>query len=85
MTPDPQFIVAEISKSWVGGLEVQPTGPVCRQFEQVIEVNRQRGYRLLQFQYSQSVLPATVLHLVQGQQIEPPQMNETIIAVFEKI
>lgn len=66
MTP---FIVAEVSKNWVNGYEVEP-GLLAERFEEVIEVNRQRGYRLHSFQ----------LHRVM---VAQRQLNETIVAVFE--
>jgi len=65
------FIVAEISKNWLGGLEQQPgSGLLAERFEHVIAHNRARGYRLHQFQ----------LHRIMT---APDGMNETIIAVFE--
>lgn len=67
----PPFIVAEVSKNWRGGAEVTPTGLLATQFERVIEVNRKRGYRLLTF----------ALHRLMT---APDEMNETIIAVFER-
>lgn len=66
-----RFIVAEISKNWIDG---QPAcrGPFINElFEQVIEVNRQRGYRLHSFQ----------LHRIMQ---SPRTMNETVLAVFER-
>jgi hypothetical protein len=68
----PQFIVAEVSKNWIDGVEVTPgSGLLAQQFERVIAHNAARGYRLLQYQ----------LHrMMTG----PREMNETIIAVFEK-
>jgi hypothetical protein len=68
----PAFIVAEVSKNWIGGQERTPgSGLVAEQFERVIAHNAARGYRLLQFQ----------LHrLMTG----PDELNETIIAVFEQ-
>lgn len=71
MNDDDRFIVAEVSKNWINGLEVTPTGPLCKQFEDVILVNHRRGYRLLQFQ----------LHRMM---VDFDEMNETIIAVFER-
>lgn len=65
-----QFIVAEVSKNWDRGMSPEPA-MLCEKFEEVIEFNRCRGYRLYSFQ----------LHrLVTG----PGAMNETIIAVFER-
>jgi len=68
-----QFIVAEISKSWIDGEPFDPSTPILAvQFQEVIEVNRQRGYRLVTFQ----------LHRLMPR---PDEMNETIIAVFEHV
>jgi hypothetical protein len=68
-----QFIVAEVSKNWIAGQELTPgSGLLAQQFEHVIAVNHARGYRLLTFQ----------LHRLMTQ---PDELNETIIAVFERI
>ncbi len=72
MKLDGAFIVAEVSKNWEDGFEVSPTGLLAQQFEQVIMVNHQRGYRLVQFQLHRYMTG-------------PAEMNETIIAVFERI
>ena len=65
------FIVAEISKNWINGEEASPgSGLLCQQFERVINVNFQRGYRLVSFQ----------LH---RQMVNDRDLNETIIAVFQ--
>lgn len=67
-----RFIVAEITKNWVDGAELTPrSGLLCQQFEQVINVNDTRGYRLMTFQVSQVAL-------------RPDELCETIIAVFER-
>jgi hypothetical protein len=63
------FIVAEISKSWINGSAKSPL-LISEAFEQLIEHNRQRGYRLHSFQ----------LHRLMTR---PDEMNETVIAVFE--
>jgi hypothetical protein len=64
------FIVAEISKNWRNGDEVVPgSGLLAQQFEQVINVNNERGYRLWSFQINRLMT-------------SPCEMNETIIAVF---
>lgn len=68
---DPQFIVGEVSKNWTGGKEDFATGPLCQQFENVIEVNRVRGYRLHSFQVHRLMVGSC--------------MNETVIAVFERV
>jgi hypothetical protein len=67
----PRFIVAEVSKNWRDGQEVTPTGPLAVQFERVINVNAARGYVLRQFQVHRML-------------ITPTEMNETVIAVFER-
>lgn len=68
MTP---FIVAELSKNWIDGVALVDNGLLCQLFEQCIEHNRQRGYRLHSFQ----------LHrMMTGER----ELNETIIAVFEQ-
>lgn len=64
------FIVAEISKNWK--LDMPTPGlPLHLQFEEVLATNLRRGYILDQFQ----------LHRVM---VGPDEMNETIIAVFER-
>lgn len=67
-----EFIVAEVSKSWVNGKDV--CGPtegllLSECFERIIEANRQRGYLLHFF---------SLCHTV----VNPECLNETIIAVF---
>lgn len=47
---EPRFIVGEISKNWVDGRECAPTGPLCAQFEHMINVNDRRGFALHSFQ-----------------------------------
>jgi hypothetical protein len=71
MTRWTRFIVAEVSKNWTNGRELEP-GLLAQRFEHIIEVNRQRGYRLQSFS----------LHRLQT---GPTEMNETIIAVFEHV
>jgi hypothetical protein len=70
---DPEFIVAEVSKNW-GPDSPPPTSQtcICGLFEKVIEHNRQRGYKLHSFQLHR-LLTA------------PEHMNETIVAVFQKV
>ena len=68
-----RFIVAEISKNWVQGAELHPErGPIAKQFEAVININAVRGYHLLTFS----------LHRMMSR---PDEMNETIVAVFERM
>lgn len=66
-----QFIVGEVSKNWPEESGSLP-GLVCTHFENMIEHNRQLGYRLHSFQMNR-VMTA------------PLKMNETIIAVFERM
>ncbi len=68
--PMNQFIVGEVSKNWIDGVSLEP-GLLCQQFEAMIERNRTRGYRLHSFS----------LH---RQMTKPLELNETIIAVFER-
>ena len=65
-----EFIVAEVSKNWYRG-QAMGGRLLAQQFEDVIEFNRQRGYRLYQFALHQVV-------------VSPDEMNETIIAVFRR-
>lgn len=68
-----QFIVAELSKNWVNGYPYDGCQITISQlFEQVLNVNGARGYRLLSFQ----------LHRVCP---DAESLNETIIAAFERI
>lgn len=68
---DPRFIVAEVSKNWVRDNEATIPWLLSQQFEQIVNVNYGRGYRLHSF----------TLHRLA---LSPDEMNETIIAVFEK-
>jgi hypothetical protein len=68
--PETQFIVAEVSKNWIDGHSLTPM-LIAESFERVIETNRQRGYRLLTF---------SLHRLMVGEN----EMNETIVAVFER-
>lgn len=69
---DPRFIVAEISKNWSNGEEITPgSGLLAQQFERVINVNAERGYRLIDWRLDRVI-------------INGHEMNETIIAVFER-
>jgi hypothetical protein len=66
-----QFIVAEVSKNWSLNAAGRSPEFIQQAFEKVIEVNRARGYQLHSWQ----------LHRLM---VTPEQMNETIIAVFER-
>ena len=65
------FIVAEISKSYVDGAPVSGSAPLAVSFEMVINKNHERGYRLVSFQLHRMMTRAD-------------ELNETIIAVFER-
>jgi hypothetical protein len=71
-----EFIVAEVSKTWVRGDGDRSATPpaffIGAKFEKVIEFNRARGYVLYQFQ----------LHRLMT---DPDSMNETIVAVFRRV
>jgi hypothetical protein len=69
---DQQIIVAEISKSYINGEPVSSLAPLAQLFEQVIAVNRGRGYRLAHYALNRMMT-------------RPDELNETIIAVFERI
>lgn len=67
-----RFIVAEVSKNWADGEELHPEmGLIAQRFEHIINVNAARGYKLLTFS----------LHRLMT---SPNEMNETIVAVFER-
>jgi hypothetical protein len=66
-----RFIVAEISKTWVRGEPISTVPPVAQALEEIINRNFERGYRLHSF---------TLHRLI----VTKNEMNETIIAVFEK-
>lgn len=72
--PKQQFIVAELSKNWIGkrGAYVPlKDGPlIANLFEDAIAHNLARGYRLHSFQF-------------QRFKMAPDEMNESLIAVFE--
>lgn len=72
----PEFIVAEVSKTWRGRRQHKYPQPaaadcLCGRFEHVIERNRQRGYELHSFDLSQ---------VMTGED----ELTETIIAVFRR-
>jgi hypothetical protein len=69
--PTTPFIVAELSKNWIDDRGVIDTPILAAQFEYVININDKRGYRLHSFQIHRHS-PA------------PDQLNETLIAVFER-
>lgn len=65
---DLKFIVAEVSKNWTQDTPVSNT--ISSQFEQVINVNWDRGYKLIDWKIKTVVTGDNLL--------------ETIIAVFER-
>lgn len=68
----PQTIVAEVSKSYINGRPVSSAAPLAQLFERVIATNRARGYRLRHY----------ALHRMMTR---PDELNETIIATFERM
>lgn len=72
MTDEPRFIVGEVSCSYIGGVPVSPVAPIARSFEMLVNVNHDRGYRLVSFS----------LHRLMTR---PDELNETILAVFEQV
>jgi len=64
-----KFIVAEVSKSWKAGDLVSRT--LGQQFEDIINVNLSRGYKLSDWKL--------------GQVCNGDVFTETIIAIFERI
>lgn len=65
----PEFIVAEISKTWVRSTPAVEL--VSQKLEHVIAVNLQRGYVLYSFSHSQVMV---------GRDVQ----QETIVAVFRR-
>ena len=71
--PPPERIVAEVTRNWgVKGDESKTT--LSERFEDVIEVNKWRGYKLESWQFCQVVVPVYPNAF--------PTMTETIVAVF---
>jgi len=64
-----KFIVAEVSKSWTDPTTIKEI--LSQKFEQVVNVNYDRGYKLVDWNIS-SVVHEGVL-------------TETIIAIFERM
>jgi hypothetical protein len=67
-----EFIVAEVSTNWPKPWPVYPRDCLGGKFEEIINANLERGYRLHSFQLHQLLTSAEV-------------MTETIVAVFEKV
>lgn len=68
---EPRFIVAEVSKGWLGGTHAGELTLVSTRFEEVIQTNWLRGYKLHSWKLSTVITP-------------DKECNETIIAVFER-
>jgi hypothetical protein len=62
------FIVAEVSKNWTP--DTPPADLLSNRFEMIINVNKQRGYKLIDWKIDRIVIEGC--------------LNETIIAIFEK-
>ena len=73
-------IVAEISRNWNPGFDMERAQALIGQdFQNVIRVNGERGYRLSSWKLSASTPGVAVGSL------SASQVNETIVAVFEKV
>lgn len=68
----PVFIVAEVATNWPKPWPVPTSELLSAKFENVIELNRSRGYQLHSFQLHRLMVSAE-------------ELNETIIAVFKKV
>lgn len=66
-----RFIVAEISKNYIGRDHMTLSPILSQSFEHVVNSNSERGYKLHSFQ----------LHRMM---VDVDNLNETIIAVFER-
>lgn len=71
MSDDERFIVAEISKTWVRGQPISTVPVISQALEEITNRNYGRGYKLHSF----------TLHRIN---VNKDEMNETIIAVFER-
>lgn len=81
VTAAPRMIVAEVSKTWVEG-HVLDEHHIAKCFEEVIERNENRGYRLHSWQFQTSTVAS---FSAMGSMAESNvQLVETIVAVFEK-
>lgn len=70
-----RFIVAEVAKNWIAGQPVSDLPVIGELFEIVIERNFDRGYELHSFS----------LHRMMTGDPLMDALNETIIAVFQRI
>lgn len=71
----PRFIVAELSKNWEAPVPGQSSPPpvlLAHAFEQLLNINFARGYRLWTWQLHRILHP------------NGNELNETIVAVFER-
>lgn len=75
-----RFIVGELSKNWIDGSPCEPSGTLSQQFERMLAVNHERGYRLLSFRLHRLTV---ALHQHPNDPFQPQGLNETLIAVFE--
>ncbi len=66
------YIVAETSKTWIEGA-ILDGNHMAKSFEEIIETNARRGYCLHSWNYQMAAISG-----------EPPQIVETIVAVFAK-
>jgi predicted transcriptional regulator len=62
-----RFIVAEVTKNW--DKDTPPTDLISQKFEAVINVNHERGYKLIEWKYN------TV--------VNGDYLTELIIAIFQ--
>ncbi len=68
---DKKYIVAEVTKNWSS--KSNDSNIISQKFEEVIQVNLERGYELQNWKFTTVVFPQT------------QAITETIIAVFKKI
>jgi hypothetical protein len=79
---EPRFIVAEVSKTWQGELEADPSDTIAARFQLVLGVNAKRGYTLHSWRFVQTLNPLAA-HDCAG--TIAPTLTETIVAVFERL
>lgn len=73
-----RLIVAECSKTWSAAdrlTEASPSHLLAHNFEHVLNVNEARGYRLVDWRFSQVAIPDQF----------GGQLVETIVAIFERV
>lgn len=77
--PDPPVVVGEVSVSWTEGGDL-PKALISQRFQDVINVNLERGYELVDWKLS------TVVQEFTPKFGDPlVRITETIVAVFRKI